>query len=87
MVLLPLVILMFVIGILPNLVLDTTVTTVSDLLHQAGERRAVLVDASVSYTWLDPVLSASDRAAVSPEGHPAASLTAGAGDRWLDRWR
>jgi NADH-quinone oxidoreductase subunit M len=87
MVLLPLVILMFVIGILPNLVLDTTATTVSDLLHRAGERRAVLVDASVSYTWPDPVLSAFDQAAASPEGHPVASFTAGAGDSRLARWR
>jgi NADH-quinone oxidoreductase subunit M len=45
-VLLPLVILMFVVGILPNLILRPTQTTVNDLLARAEERRVVLLDAS-----------------------------------------
>jgi NADH:ubiquinone oxidoreductase subunit 4 (subunit M) len=52
-VLLPLVILMFVVGILPNLVLQPTSTTVNDLLARAEERRVVLVDESSPYAWLD----------------------------------
>jgi NADH-quinone oxidoreductase subunit M len=53
LVLLPLVILMFVVGILPNLVLQPTSTTVNDLLARAEERRVVLVDESSPYAWLD----------------------------------
>jgi len=45
-VLLPLVILMFVIGILPNLILQPSQATVDDLLNQAEERRVVLMDGS-----------------------------------------
>jgi NADH-quinone oxidoreductase subunit M len=41
-VLLPLVILMFVVGILPGLILRPTDAAVGDLLNQAGERRLVL---------------------------------------------
>jgi NADH-quinone oxidoreductase subunit M len=44
-VLLPLVILMFVIGILPNLILRPTEASVNALLTQAEERRVVLMDA------------------------------------------
>jgi NADH-quinone oxidoreductase subunit M len=53
LVLLPLVILMFVIGILPNLILQPTSTAVNDLLARAEERRVVLVDESSPYAWLD----------------------------------
>ncbi len=45
-VLLPLVILMFIIGILPNLILQPTQTSVDDLLGRAEERRIVLMDES-----------------------------------------
>jgi len=51
--LLPLVLLMFVIGILPNLILQPTATTVDKLLAQAEERRVVLVDESGAHAWLD----------------------------------
>jgi NADH-quinone oxidoreductase subunit M len=53
LVLLPLVLLMFVIGILPNLILQPTATTVDNLLAQAEERRVVLVDESGAHAWLD----------------------------------
>jgi NADH-quinone oxidoreductase subunit M len=53
LVLLPLVILMFVVGILPNLILQPTSTAVNDLLARAEERRVVLVDESSPYAWLD----------------------------------
>jgi NADH-quinone oxidoreductase subunit M len=45
-VLLPLVVLMFIVGILPNLILRPTQTAVHDLLARAEERRVVLLDAS-----------------------------------------
>jgi NADH-quinone oxidoreductase subunit M len=45
-VLLPLVVLMFVVGILPNLILRPTDTAVNDLLNRAEERRVVLMDES-----------------------------------------
>jgi NADH-quinone oxidoreductase subunit M len=53
LVLLPLVILMFVIGIFPNLLLRPTSTAVNDLLARADERRVVLLDESSPYAWLD----------------------------------
>jgi NADH-quinone oxidoreductase subunit M len=53
LILLPLVLLMFVIGILPNLILQPTATTVDNLLAQAEERRVVLVDESGAHAWLD----------------------------------
>lgn len=52
-VLLPLVILMFVVGILPNLILQPTATSVDDLLAQAEERRVVLVEESGAQAWAD----------------------------------
>ncbi len=52
-VLLPLVILMFVVGILPGLILQPTDATVSALLTQAEERRVVLMDKAGAHAWLD----------------------------------
>jgi NADH-quinone oxidoreductase subunit M len=52
-VLLPLVLLMFIIGILPNLILQPTATTVDNLLTQAEERRVVLMDEAGARAWLD----------------------------------
>jgi NADH-quinone oxidoreductase subunit M len=46
MVIVPLVILMFLFGILPNLILRPTDAAVDDLLGRAEERRVVLVDDS-----------------------------------------
>jgi NADH-quinone oxidoreductase subunit M len=54
-ILLPLVILMFVIGILPNLILQPTDTAVRDLLNRAEERRVVLMDESGARAWVDAV--------------------------------
>jgi NADH-quinone oxidoreductase subunit M len=53
---LPLVVLMFVIGILPNLILRPTDEAVADLLQTAEERRVVLVDDSVALAPLDQLL-------------------------------
>jgi NADH-quinone oxidoreductase subunit M len=53
LVLLPLVALMFIIGILPNLILRPTDVAVNDLLNRAEERRVVLMDESGAYAWLD----------------------------------
>jgi NADH-quinone oxidoreductase subunit M len=53
-VLLPLVLLMFVIGILPNLILRPTEASVDALLTRAEERRVVLMDSdAVSLSGLD----------------------------------
>jgi NADH-quinone oxidoreductase subunit M len=46
LILLPLVILMFVVGILPNLILRPTDAAVNDLLTRAEARRVVLMDES-----------------------------------------
>ena len=54
-VLLPLVILMFVIGILPNLILRPTEASVDALLTRAEERRVVLMDESGAQAWADAV--------------------------------
>ena len=59
LVLLPLVILMFVVGILPNLVLSPTDATVHQLLNRMEERSVVMdtdtgtVPAPTTSTWLD----------------------------------
>jgi NADH-quinone oxidoreductase subunit M len=52
-VVLPLVALMFVIGILPNLILKPTRMAVQDLLNRAEERRVVLIDESGAHAWQD----------------------------------
>jgi NADH-quinone oxidoreductase subunit M len=52
-ILLPLVILMFVIGILPNLVFGSTETAVQDVLTRSEERRVVLMDESGARAWAD----------------------------------
>jgi NADH-quinone oxidoreductase subunit M len=52
-VLLPLVALMFVFGILPNLILRPTDASVNDLLTRADERRVVLMDESGAQAMLD----------------------------------
>ncbi len=52
-ILLPLVILMFVFGILPNLILRPTDVAVDGLLSQAQERRVVLMDESGAQASLD----------------------------------
>jgi len=52
-VLLPLVLLMFVVGILPNLILRPTAATVNGLLTRAEERRVVLMDESNAQGWAD----------------------------------
>ncbi len=51
--LLPLVLLMFVIGVLPNLILRPTDAAVGDLLARAEERRVVLIDGSAAQAWFD----------------------------------
>jgi len=56
-VLLPLVILMFVIGILPNLILRPTEASVNELLTRAEERRVVLMDESGAQAWADAAIS------------------------------
>ncbi len=56
-VLLPLVILMFIIGILPNLILRPTEASVTDLLTRAEERRIVLMDESGAQAWADGAIS------------------------------
>jgi NADH-quinone oxidoreductase subunit M len=53
LVLLPMVVLMFVIGILPNQLLRPTDATVNALLTQAEERRVVLLDEYSARAWLD----------------------------------
>jgi NADH-quinone oxidoreductase subunit M len=55
-IILPLVVLMFVIGILPNLVLLPTDEAVADLLRTAEERRVVLVDEALALAPLDQSL-------------------------------
>jgi len=52
-VLLPLVILMFVVGILPGLILRPTDASVSATLAQAEERKVVLMDEAGARAWLD----------------------------------
>jgi NADH-quinone oxidoreductase subunit M len=52
-ILLPLVALMFVIGILPNLILRPTEASVAGMLSRAEERRIVLLDEQVTHAWLD----------------------------------
>jgi NADH-quinone oxidoreductase subunit M len=52
-ILLPLVILLFLIGVLPNLILRPTGATVSEMLIQAQERRAVLIDESIATVLRD----------------------------------
>jgi NADH-quinone oxidoreductase subunit M len=52
-VVLPLVVLMFVVGILPNLILRPTDSAVNDLLTRAEDRRVVLMDQSNAQAWLD----------------------------------
>ena len=52
-VLLPLVLLMFVVGILPNLILRPTAASVNGLLTRAEERRVVLMDESNAQSWAD----------------------------------
>jgi NADH-quinone oxidoreductase subunit M len=56
-VLLPLVILMFVIGILPNLILRPTEASVNALLTRAEERRVVLMDGSDAQARGDAIIS------------------------------
>lgn len=55
-VLLPLVLLMFVVGILPNLILRPTDAAVAKVLDLAEERRVVLVDERVAHAWFAQVL-------------------------------
>ena len=52
--LVPLVILMFVIGILPNLILQPTAASVDDALMRAQERSVVQVDGAEALTWFNP---------------------------------
>jgi NADH-quinone oxidoreductase subunit M len=52
-ILLPLVALMFVVGILPGLILRPTAASVHDLLTRAEERRVVLMDESGAQGWAD----------------------------------
>jgi NADH-quinone oxidoreductase subunit M len=52
-VLLPLVILMFVVGILPGLILRPTDVSVMHTLAQAEERKVVLMDEAGARAWLD----------------------------------
>jgi NADH-quinone oxidoreductase subunit M len=52
-ILLPMVALMFVVGILPNLILRPTDTAVNDLLNRAEERRVVLMDESSAWHSAD----------------------------------
>ena len=54
-VLLPLIVFMFVFGILPNLILSPTGASVDAMLLRSEERRVVLVDQSVAGAVLDPV--------------------------------
>jgi NADH-quinone oxidoreductase subunit M len=54
-VILPLVVLMFVVGILPNLILRPTAASVNELLTRAEERRVVLMDESGAQAWADAV--------------------------------
>ncbi|HSR35352.1 MAG TPA: NADH-quinone oxidoreductase subunit M [Anaerolineae bacterium] len=56
-ILLPLVILMFVIGILPNLILRPTAPAVHNLLALAEERQVVLMDKSGAQAWADTLYS------------------------------
>jgi NADH-quinone oxidoreductase subunit M len=49
----PLIVLMFLIGILPNLILKPTETAVQHLLNRAEERRVVLIDPSGAHAWRD----------------------------------
>ena len=50
-VLLPLVLLMFVVGVLPNLILRPTAASVNELLTRAEERRVVQMDESNAQAW------------------------------------
>ena len=50
-ILLPLVVLMFLIGILPNLILLPTEAAVEGLLNRADERRVGLLDDSATGAW------------------------------------
>ncbi|NIV31670.1 MAG: NADH-quinone oxidoreductase subunit M [Anaerolineae bacterium] len=52
-ILLPLVALMFVVGILPGLILRPTAATVNELLTRAEERRVVLMDRSGVQGWAE----------------------------------
>ena len=52
-ILLPLVALMFVIGILPGLILRPTAASVNELLTRADERRVVLMEESGAQSWAD----------------------------------
>jgi NADH-quinone oxidoreductase subunit M len=52
-VLLPLVILMFVVGILPSLILQPTDAAVTNMLARAEERSVVLMDEAGARAWLD----------------------------------
>jgi NADH-quinone oxidoreductase subunit M len=53
LVLLPLVALMFVVGILPNLIMRPSAASVNELLTRAEERRVVMVDESGAQGWAD----------------------------------
>jgi NADH-quinone oxidoreductase subunit M len=53
LILLPLVILIFVIGIMPNLILRSTDRSVDLMLTRAEQRRVVLVESIDALTWLD----------------------------------
>jgi NADH-quinone oxidoreductase subunit M len=52
-ILLPLVALMFVVGILPHLILRPTAASVNELLTRAEERRVVFMDESGAQGWAD----------------------------------
>lgn len=67
LVLLPLVVLMFVVGILPGLFLRPTDASVENLLSQADERRVVQVEGLDVYAW-------------APEGAEPGTVAAGAYD-------
>lgn len=86
-VLMPLVVLMFVFGILPNLILDVTATTVSNLLDRADERRVVLMDDSVAHAWLDPVVPGFTQVSSTAKGPPVVSASPERSDWWSDTER
>lgn len=51
--LLPLVVLMFVIGILPGLIIKPTETSVNNLLTLSEERSVVQVESFATHAWFD----------------------------------
>jgi hypothetical protein len=48
-----LVLLMFVVGILPNLIMRPTAASVNELMTRAEDRRVVLMDESSAQGWAD----------------------------------